>query len=289
MNRNVFAFMICCFLCLLNLLAFNYKSVENTWVFVSDVKATVVTSVRKFETARGLKKVDVFKLCEKICDRKMNTCFSPTVAILVYKDTKPENMTFRQTFSSFFVSNGTLSKQSLEKWSRKRKFCSIADLDPSFDTVKSRNSCAIIGNSGILLNSRCGREIDAHDVVLRANMAKVKGYADDVGNKTSVMMINGESLRHIYDILIATKDNTTNDYNNMLHYFQSLDDSLIWFAKGTGGRNYSIKLQSIATFFWKKGLKAKFGLSILSAYRATSREMENQGIPDLRFNNINHR
>lgn len=188
-------------------------------------------------------------------------------------------MTFRQTFSSFFVSNGTLSKQSLEKWSRKRKFCSIADLDPSFDTVKSRNSCAIIGNSGILLNSRCGREIDAHDVVLRANMAKVKGYANDVGNKTSVMMINGESLRHIYDILIATKDNTTNDYNNMLHYFQSLDDSLIWFAKGTGGRNYSIKLQSIATFFWKKGLKAKFGLSMLSAYRATSRRWKTKASP----------
>eukprot|EP00976_Prorocentrum_cordatum_P097162 1190886-Prorocentrum_minimum.AAC.3 len=42
-------------------------------------------------------------------------------------------------------------------------------------------SCAIVGNAGHLSLSNYGKEIDAHDVVVRLNQAPTKGYEDKVG------------------------------------------------------------------------------------------------------------
>ncbi|XP_033114095.1 CMP-N-acetylneuraminate-poly-alpha-2,8-sialyltransferase-like isoform X2 [Anneissia japonica] len=42
--------------------------------------------------------------------------------------------------------------------------------------IPQQRTCAVIGNSGILLGSKCGAEIDAHDFVLRSNMAPTKRF-----------------------------------------------------------------------------------------------------------------
>ncbi|CAK6969715.1 alpha-N-acetylgalactosaminide alpha-2%2C6-sialyltransferase 1-like [Scomber scombrus] len=54
--------------------------------------------------------------------------------------------------------------------------------------------CAVVGTSGILYGSKLGKEIDAHDYVFRMNGAVIKGYEEDVGNRTSVYVHTAHSI-----------------------------------------------------------------------------------------------
>ena len=57
--------------------------------------------------------------------------------------------------------------------------------------IKKAKSIAIVGRSPVLIGMGRGAEIDAHDVVIRFNMADVSGkYASDFGVKNDVMVIN---------------------------------------------------------------------------------------------------
>ncbi|XP_041463868.1 CMP-N-acetylneuraminate-poly-alpha-2,8-sialyltransferase-like [Lytechinus variegatus] len=61
---------------------------------------------------------------------------------------------------------------------------------------KRAKSCALVGNSGILLNSSCGDLIDASDLIVRMNLAKFgHEYSSDVGSKVTFMTINGEQCK----------------------------------------------------------------------------------------------
>ncbi|XP_071395194.1 CMP-N-acetylneuraminate-beta-galactosamide-alpha-2,3-sialyltransferase 1-like [Centroberyx affinis] len=54
-------------------------------------------------------------------------------------------------------------------------------------------SCAVVGNSGNLLRSRYGRQIDSHSVVIRMNKAVTQGFEQDVGNRTTHHFLYPES------------------------------------------------------------------------------------------------
>uniref|UniRef100_A0A3Q1INM2 alpha-N-acetylgalactosaminide alpha-2,6-sialyltransferase n=1 Tax=Anabas testudineus TaxID=64144 RepID=A0A3Q1INM2_ANATE len=54
--------------------------------------------------------------------------------------------------------------------------------------------CAVVGTAGILNGSRMGKEIDSHDYVFRMNGAVIKGYEEDVGNKTSVYVHTAHAI-----------------------------------------------------------------------------------------------
>ncbi|XP_037546864.1 alpha-N-acetylgalactosaminide alpha-2,6-sialyltransferase 1-like [Nematolebias whitei] len=54
--------------------------------------------------------------------------------------------------------------------------------------------CAVVGTGGILNGSKMGAEIDAHDYVFRVNGAAIKGYEEDVGNRTSVYVHTSYSI-----------------------------------------------------------------------------------------------
>uniref|UniRef100_A0A8C6YHZ5 alpha-N-acetylgalactosaminide alpha-2,6-sialyltransferase n=1 Tax=Naja naja TaxID=35670 RepID=A0A8C6YHZ5_NAJNA len=55
-------------------------------------------------------------------------------------------------------------------------------------------TCAVVGNGGILNNSRMGKEIDSHDYVFRVSGAVIKGYEKDVGTRTSFYGFTAYSL-----------------------------------------------------------------------------------------------
>ena len=55
-------------------------------------------------------------------------------------------------------------------------------------------TCAVVGNSGVLLSSKQGKEIDDNEAVFRINYAPTDGYEDDVGSRTDFDFVN---LQHV--------------------------------------------------------------------------------------------
>ncbi|KAF7643735.1 hypothetical protein LDENG_00234370, partial [Lucifuga dentata] len=54
-------------------------------------------------------------------------------------------------------------------------------------------SCAVVGNSGNLLNSGHGNLISSHNSVIRMNKAVTRGFEEDVGNRTTHHFLYPES------------------------------------------------------------------------------------------------
>jgi len=70
---------------------------------------------------------------------------------------------------------------------------------PEADLSERYASCAIVGNSGMLLNKELGREIDAHDLVYRFNQAPTRGYETHVGARTTHESLNGYWVKALMD------------------------------------------------------------------------------------------
>jgi len=77
-----------------------------------------------------------------------------------------------------------------------KTFRHVEDVLPQYDMFyASRNdkifsNCAVVGNSGSMLEAEHGQEIDAHDVVIRFNSGITDGYEQFVGSKTTFRMLN---------------------------------------------------------------------------------------------------
>ncbi|XP_048536124.1 sialyltransferase-like protein 4 isoform X2 [Triticum urartu] len=56
-------------------------------------------------------------------------------------------------------------------------------------------SCAVVGNSGDLLKTKFGDEIDSYDVVIRENGAPVQNYTEYVGEKSTFRLLNRGSAK----------------------------------------------------------------------------------------------
>lgn len=61
--------------------------------------------------------------------------------------------------------------------------------------IPHAESCAVVGNSGILKKRRDGAIIDKHDLVFRVNHAPTKGYEAHVGNRTDYHVSSSHWMR----------------------------------------------------------------------------------------------
>ncbi|KAM4748035.1 alpha-2,8-sialyltransferase 8B [Rhinophrynus dorsalis] len=109
----------------------------------------------------------------------------------------------------------------------------LYQLLPRMSPLKNKHfkTCAIVGNSGILLNSGCGKEIDSHDFVIRCNLAPVEEYARDVGMKTHLVTMNPSVVQRAFEDLV---NDTWKE--KFLQRLKSLNESILWIpafmAKG---------------------------------------------------------
>ncbi|XP_066344483.1 sialyltransferase-like protein 2 [Miscanthus floridulus] len=69
----------------------------------------------------------------------------------------------------------------------------LAAIDVGGDQILAEVA-ALLANSGILLGSRRGTQIDAHDLVIRLNNARVAGFARNVGAQTGISFVNSNIL-----------------------------------------------------------------------------------------------
>lgn len=72
---------------------------------------------------------------------------------------------------------------------------SVHEVEGSLSAPSRYRSCAVVGNSGILLNSSYGALIDSHEMVIRLNNAKTQGFQKHVGSKTTLAFMNSNILR----------------------------------------------------------------------------------------------
>ncbi|XP_025929020.1 alpha-2,8-sialyltransferase 8B [Apteryx rowi] len=109
----------------------------------------------------------------------------------------------------------------------------LYELLPRTSPLKGKQfpTCAIVGNSGVLLHSGCGPEIDAHSFVIRCNLAPVQEYSQDVGMKTDLVTMNPSVIQRAFEDLV---NETWRE--KLLQRLHSLNGSILWIpafmAKG---------------------------------------------------------
>ena len=109
-------------------------------------------------------------------------------------------------------------------------FSVFVQVIPEQDEIGSTKlgKCAVVGNSGSLLHSGHGEEIDAHDAVIRFNGAPTKNYEADVGAKTTVRIQNVDNLgfhEHDDKYLIFTARNVSLSF-----FLQEPTTKIGWYA-----------------------------------------------------------
>ncbi|XP_076001034.1 CMP-N-acetylneuraminate-beta-galactosamide-alpha-2,3-sialyltransferase 4 isoform X1 [Genypterus blacodes] len=69
------------------------------------------------------------------------------------------------------------------------------DVPANIENIECR-TCVVIGNGFGIKNSSLGSVINKYDVVIRMNDSPVRGYEEDVGNKTTMRFFYPESASH---------------------------------------------------------------------------------------------
>ncbi|XP_033100855.1 CMP-N-acetylneuraminate-poly-alpha-2,8-sialyltransferase-like [Anneissia japonica] len=208
------------------------------------------------------------KRCFFLCDTEdNNNCFDAEETVLVYKnDVWPRKMRFMQEIRPRLNQRTYLEEE--QYGTLDGVHCNISIYYPELRTLHQSKTCAIVGASGQLINSGCGPQIDAHDFVIRANLAPIMNYTKDVGNKVNLTGINFNKLETIFKNLV---DKTSDDpeHVDMVENIRYLNDSVLWFTKATTARHAAEKLKVIASI-----LKTGYKLPIQMAYIMRSSSVE---------------
>eukprot|EP00854_Cymbomonas_tetramitiformis_P000889 gene889-1387_t len=80
-------------------------------------------------------------------------------------------------------------------WGKRRATADMVPLLPPRDRAWQFGTCAVVANSGVLLNKTFGRQIDSRDAVFRVNRAPTSGFEQYVGSKTTFDIINQQHAK----------------------------------------------------------------------------------------------
>jgi hypothetical protein len=112
--------------------------------------------------------------------------------------------TLQEKLFNMFILNGPIelnNTDDLKKLKSKMKILEALKNTKTFvhytEQPSFGKSCAIVGNSGALLEQEYGDLIDSHDSVIRFNNAKIEGFEKHVGSKTTHRIMNCHSILNI--------------------------------------------------------------------------------------------
>ncbi|XP_008302011.1 alpha-2,8-sialyltransferase 8F-like [Stegastes partitus] len=106
---------------------------------------------------------------------------------------------------------------------------------------KTWDTCAVVGNGGILTNSSCGKMIDSAQFVIRCNLPPLaNGYEKHVGIKTDLVTANPSILYEKYGALMGRR----RPFVESLH---SYGNSLLLLPAFSFGHNTPVSLRAVYT------------------------------------------
>ncbi|MCJ8739157.1 hypothetical protein PDJAM_G00043810 [Pangasius djambal] len=101
------------------------------------------------------------------------------------------------------------------------------------------DSCAVVGNGGILANSSCGKQIDSATFVIRCNLPPLSnGHERDTGSKTSLVTANPSILVEKYQSLNEHRRSFVED-------MQVYRDALLLLPAFSFRRNMAVSLRAL--------------------------------------------
>ncbi|XP_070570465.1 CMP-N-acetylneuraminate-poly-alpha-2,8-sialyltransferase-like [Ptychodera flava] len=162
----------------------------------------------------------------------ISTVFNLNNSLAVYKShVVPEKMMFRQSFMTTGQKPTGINGDSFED---------------NFYTIETQKSCALVGSSGILNGSHCGREIDSHDFVMRINLPVVAGYEKEVGHKTNLTAINS-SVFYFLRKYLEEKGEKIEKYRHYLDSLRYLANCIIWMNHDISKRPFRMSIKQLQT------------------------------------------
>ncbi|KAK8956098.1 hypothetical protein KSP40_PGU011117 [Platanthera guangdongensis] len=131
-----------------------------------------------------------FNLCEAVAtwEQVRN---STTILTKEFIDTLPNGW---QEYAWRRINKGLLLNRCENKTLCMEKLSLVLPETPPF-MPRQFARCAVIGNSGDLLKTKFGDEIDGYDVVVRENGAPIQNYTKYVGRKTTFRLLNRGSAK----------------------------------------------------------------------------------------------
>lgn len=96
-------------------------------------------------------------------------------------------------------------------------FNTIFDFNITTSIFEQCRTCALVSSSGYLRNSSAGARINVADCIFRMNMAPVRGYENDVGNRTTFRFVAHSSLHFIFHSLYRKRKEQGSITDNFTH------------------------------------------------------------------------
>lgn len=131
-----------------------------------------------------------FNLCEAVAtwEQVRN---STTVLTKEFIDALPNGW---EEYAWRRINKGVLLNRCKNKTMCMEKLALVLPETPPF-MPRQYGRCAVIGNSGDLLKTKFGDEIDGYDAVVRENGAPIQNYTEYVGKKSTFRLLNRGSAK----------------------------------------------------------------------------------------------